>query len=46
MILDHEEEFGKSTLSMQLRFYLSGFNGYEHYRPTKENFFEFFKKNY
>ena len=46
MILDHEKEFGKSTLSLQLRYCLCGFKGYEHYKPTKEEFNEYFQKNY
>ena len=45
MILDYEKDLGKTPVSMQLRFGLSQFKGYEHYRPTQENFSTFFEKN-
>lgn len=38
-----EKEQGKSPITLQLRYALCGFKGYEHYKPTKENFSEFFK---
>ena len=38
-----EKEYGKNPITMHLRFQVSCFKGYEHYRPTKENFNEFFK---
>lgn len=45
LIQEHEQLFGKTPVSLQLRFNLSRFKGYEHYRPTKENFSKFFEKN-
>ena len=43
MILDYEKEFGKTTVSLQLRYCLCGFKGYEHYKPTRKEFSNFFK---
>ena len=45
MVLDYEKEFGKTTVSLQLRYQLYGFKGYEHYKPTREEFSNFFKKS-
>lgn len=38
-----EKEQGKNHITLQLRYPLCGLNGYEHYKPTKENFSQFFK---
>ena len=38
-----EKEQGKNATTLQLRYALCGFKGYEHYKPTKENFSQFFK---
>jgi hypothetical protein len=44
MILNQEEYYGKSILTLQLRYLLSRFKGYEHYEPTNEEFDEYFEK--
>jgi hypothetical protein len=44
LVQEHEQMFGKTSVSLQLRFALSSFKGYNHYRPTKENFSKFFQK--
>lgn len=46
LVQEHEQLFDKTPMSLQLRFALSRFKGYNHYRPTKENFSKFFQKNY
>ena len=45
MILNQEKYHGKSILTLQLRYLLSRFKGYEYYEPTNEEFDEYFKKS-
>lgn len=44
LILNQEGYFGKSILTLRLRYLLSKFKGYEHYKPTEEEFDEYFNK--